>query len=140
MSSDDSQFYHKSGQNWDDKYLINIPEIDSDHIQMFKTMADINKKIRAGASAPELSDLLIELYEETEDHFQKEEAIMEAGNYPDIEEHKAAHKDITDTIEHYLSNPQLETDAGIAASLIAFLQNWLVDHIRNMDIKLKSNN
>ncbi|CCO24452.1 bacteriohemerythrin [Maridesulfovibrio hydrothermalis] len=107
--------------------------IDSQH-QMFFTLLKKIKDHNFKQNPDGLSDIIDELHLYTLFHFETEEKLLEEYNAPEIEKHKKMHAMMADKIEEYRLH--IMTDSCILTEEISiFLENWLVDHIQNTDIK-----
>lgn len=122
-----------------EKYKVGIELIDDEHRRLFEIIADVDKLIHEELlhdKYDEIMRLLEELKNYTEFHFEDEEALMERIHYPKLDLQRQAHSafierlvginlseldDIDDNQQEYL------------LELMAFLQNWLIQHILKAD-------
>jgi hemerythrin len=120
---------------WDDKYVVGNEVIDRDHKALFVMINDFYDAFQESNRRRDLSIILTRLVNYAEKHFQREEAIMAANKYPVLEDHHAFHTKLYETI--CLLNGRLESDpAPLDRQAIAFLKDWLTDHILQEDLKL----
>lgn len=120
--------------------LLGIPEIDDQHENIFSMLAKIDtvgNDLYTPLDDEEVDDLLDILYDTRDQlmhHFDREEALMEEVEYPDIEEQQDAHaKFIVD-----LGRMEGELMNGSAMPPIKirnFLHEWCREHIDSMDKK-----
>jgi hemerythrin-like metal-binding protein len=83
----------------------------------------------------ELVAILSRLVQYAEGHFQREEAVMDASGYMLLGEHHLSHTKLYEKI--YALNERLESDpAPLERETIAFLKQWLIDHVVEEDLKL----
>jgi hemerythrin len=71
----------------------------------------------------------------TDFHFSDEKKHMKENEYPRIEYHKKMHKEFVDTLQGLVT--EFKEDGAIdrlAESVNIFLFNWLVKHIRGVDV------
>jgi hemerythrin-like metal-binding protein len=60
--------------------------------------------------------------------------MMAAASYPDLGAHVAEHRKLTDTVEKLNREVKAGT-VGLTVELMEFLQNWLRNHIMQVDRK-----
>jgi len=120
--------------NWDSKYEFGIQEIDNQH----KKLADLINKIydahNEGHGRDVLGSVFIDLVFYTKIHFNKEENYMEEANYPNLDEHRKLHRELTDQV-HQLEQKYKSGDLNIDNKLLDFLKDWLTNHILKEDKK-----
>ncbi len=133
-----SKYKGKKGMSlvqWDDKYIVGNEVIDRDHKALFALINDFYDVFQESNRRRDIAVVLTKLVEYAESHFQREEAIMAANGYPVLEEHHLFHTKLYESI--YQLNDRLESDpAPLDRQTIAFLKNWLSDHIMQEDQKL----
>ncbi len=119
---------------WNEKYVVGQEVIDRDHKMLFAMINEFYDAFQESGRRRDLGVILAKLVKYAEAHFQREEAIMGANGYPVCQEHHAFHTQLYETI--YLLNERLASDpAPLDRQTIAFLKNWLSDHILLEDLK-----
>jgi len=119
---------------WDDKYLVNVPELDEAHLNLFKLINELF--ILNQSDSPDQRKLMRtfhDLLEYTYSHFTEEEEYMKKSNYPGLEEHKNLHKMIRDQFENYFS--KFKKNTIDMEKFLEFVKNWLENHIISEDQK-----
>jgi len=120
---------HKATETieWTEALTIGIDAIDDDHrmlIDMFNRSQQANE-IECGV-------LLDQIIEFTVTHFEREEVVMAACNYPWIDNHHQVHQLLIAQAEKMgkqLNQGELGVD-----DLARFLGSWLLDHTQVMDM------
>ncbi|RAU22091.1 cyclic nucleotide-binding protein [Paramagnetospirillum kuznetsovii] len=112
---------------WRDDYSVNIQRIDNHHrrlIQMSNRLIDASRKGKADAEMAEAMDFLMgyAMY-----HFAEEEALLELYGYPEQPGHAAKHKRLLAQIREL--EERLVAESMPADELLAFLHDWIVNHI-----------
>jgi hemerythrin-like metal-binding protein len=90
-----------------------------------------------GASPDYLAAILEELINCTVWHFSHEERLMLKYRYAQIEEHKAAHRELIKSAKELQQNI-LDADRRVADEQLEFLERWLTEHILTTDLRLGS--
>jgi len=103
---------------------------DQEHSQVM-AFFEQSKEMENGFKEPDLSLLLAKVTEYASNHLPLEEAIMEACQYPGLNNHKQVHSLLTKQLEIIKSRSQ--TGNLSPNTLSAFLADWWLDHILNMD-------
>lgn len=106
--------------------------IDQEHAVLIDYINLLQKAVENESSVKLVGHVLEGLTEYTKTHFFVEEEMMKAYEYPDVDQHKAAHQDfkvkLIDLIYHYENG-----SAGISSSALSFLLDWLTNHILKVD-------
>lgn len=121
--------------NWDNKYLLDIKEIDEQH----KTFFDLWHKGFNQVDAKDhqqVAEIIDKLQEYIKVHFKYEEEMMANANYDDLSNHIQEHKFFiqrVDNLRQELSynNPLLVEKTAM------FMKKWFLGHIIQSDSKYK---
>jgi len=124
---------------WSDKYRIGIDIIDNDHKGLFEAVNQLEEKVKFASSGEK-----IELWNElnylsiyVNEHFNREEKLMQEHAYPQYREHALMHKKIKRAVfairKIYATNSALIDPQ----KLIAFFSGWLKNHIINDDLSFE---
>jgi hemerythrin-like metal-binding protein len=68
-------------------------------------------------------------------HIRAEERLMEAADYPDIDEHRELHKEFAQQVEELKKIFRTEEGSFDKEKLLAYAQNWFFVHIVQEDKK-----
>ncbi|MCX8070655.1 MAG: bacteriohemerythrin [Thermodesulfovibrionales bacterium] len=119
---------------WDDRYKVNIAEIDMQHKRLFDMVNDMHKAMKSGSADDIIGIILEQLINYCDIHFVTEEKYMSLHNYPDFISHKKAHEYLTKkTHELYLKFKSGEK--VLSFDVMDFLKDWLQNHILSVDKK-----
>jgi hemerythrin len=121
---------------WTDEYSVANNAVDADH-QTFFALAS---ELATAAPQPEqLADVLHRLEAYAQGHFAREEALMAAINYPALEEHVKSHRKFVDWLNAETARYRNAgtSHAEIAREICAFVEEWLVRHIMNEDMRYR---
>lgn len=119
--------------DWTEEMSVGVEVLDNDHRTLFDLINKLKNAILNDAATQVLDEILDELYDYTDYHFRREEAMMILCGYPDLADHKALHKEMTSRIEQFLEPPPRNTETNTYAELLDFLENWWTDHIMVVD-------
>lgn len=122
---------------WDKILSVGVDEIDDDHRKLMHIFNILNHSVIKGESPEYLAAALEELINCTVWHFSHEERLMLKYRYPEIEEHKAEHRELIESAKE-LQQKILESDKSVADKHIEFLEHWLTEHILTADGRLGS--
>jgi hemerythrin len=118
---------------WNDRLVLGIEEIDSDHKKLVEMINELYDGIQAGRGREALVGILDRLMDYTRYHFAREERLWEESGSPRAAEHKKAH----DAMVEVVVRAQAEyVDGGAVApslEMMVFLKDWLFDHILGSD-------
>ncbi len=84
----------KAPREWTDEVSIGVDAIDTDHQILFSMLKRSRALSEKGGDPRIFGSILADLadlHEYSIPHFEREEALMEACGYPDLESHKQVH-------------------------------------------------
>lgn len=120
-----------------DDYKTGIETIDYEHEKLVNYLNNIINATKLGDAGRLLIEInLDELIGYTGFHFKHEEELMEKFNFPDLENHKIGHDKLKKMALDY--KKRFDEGHDISDDLVAFLQNWLLIHIKGTDHKYVS--
>lgn len=122
---------------WTDKYATGVVEIDEQHMILVHTLNEASEKLAEDASIEQLERITQDLLAYALYHFETEEILMRDFGYEESSPEEAA----THLEQHRgFSAKVVEVRDGLKsgnpvapADLLAFLNQWLINHILNTD-------
>lgn len=124
---------------WDDSYRLDIPEIDAEHRTLYAVYNTIRASLEGGGDgAVDLKTLCADLLAFTRDHFAREEELMAAYGYPELEAHRKLHRTFLQQIEDIWIFVRTggEPDDYLGRFLVlSFIGRWLKMHTMVVDRK-----
>jgi hemerythrin-like metal-binding protein len=116
---------------------VGIDEIDDDHRKLVNLFNIINHSVTEGVAEDYVEAVLEELINCTVWHFSHEERLMLKYGYEGLDEHKAEHQDLINSVrelqQKYLQMGKLEKKEDLE-----YLEHWLTEHILTADNRLGS--
>jgi methyl-accepting chemotaxis protein/hemerythrin len=119
---------------WDASYSVGIEKYDTAHKVLFNMVNDLADAMQQKKSKDAIGRVLNGLAEYTINHFADEERSFEQSHYPEETQHKALHKKLLDQVTELIG----KFNAGeplIAQDVINFLKDWLINHIKGVDMR-----
>jgi hemerythrin-like metal-binding protein len=121
---------------WKDEYSVENSAVDGDHQTFFALAAELTD---VNMTPPQIDDVLARLEQYAAGHFAREEALMAAIRYPGLERHVEAHRHfvawLASETERYRN--AAESRGKIGEEICAFVDNWLVQHILEEDMRYR---
>ncbi|WP_305044822.1 bacteriohemerythrin [Geoalkalibacter sp.] len=117
---------------WSDDLSVGIAHIDRQHQKLVEMVNQMFAAMKSGQGDAMLGDILAQLVDYTQKHFFEEERLMKSHQFPDFEEHKAAHAHLVGQVADF----QQKFKAGkvsVSSDLFNFLKGWLINHIQGTD-------
>ncbi len=111
--------------------LLNHPEIDDDH----QNFSDITTALKT-ADTDRFKVLFEQLLSHTEQHFQREEKLIDQFNYPGKSEHCGEHNRLLTELKQFNQRVQKGRPTLAKAFIHSRVDEWLQQHISNMDTAL----
>lgn len=119
---------------WNEKYSVNIKEIDEQHKRLLALVGDLHQAMLAGKGKQALAKVLNGLISYTASHFAAEERLMQAHGYPEYEEHRGIHARMTQKVLDIQKQYQ-DGKINITLETMKFLEDWVAKHIMGTDKK-----
>lgn len=125
---------------WSDSLITGVTEMDEQHRILVNSINEANTRLAEHVSTEILDQITRDLLSYALYHFETEEALMQTYNYSeaslaDSDLHMKQHREFSATV--------VAVREGIKAGrlmsredLLSFLNNWLINHILNTDIRL----
>ncbi len=114
---------------WTDDLSMGIPEIDEQHKILIDLINQLYEEIMVKHSDIEVIDeVLHELVEYTNVHFNAEEKIFHAFGYKDVKIHSQYHSELKKKLKEIQAKSK-ENKMVDNNELLMFLKNWLQHHI-----------
>ena len=124
------------GIRWDGSLAMGVGVIDDQHKQLIQRLNDLAKAVEENQGPKAVASTLSFLTEYTHFHFQAEEGLMVAQEYPGLADHQKEHEEFRTILRSM--GTDFETDgasAHLAGQINTFLFTWLVRHIRQVDTR-----
>ncbi|CAM2839721.1 bacteriohemerythrin [Helicobacter burdigaliensis] len=118
---------------WSDSYSVHNARIDKQHQKLFDMATRAYNMAHKQITPNEMKEILMEFFEYIKEHFRDEEIYMQAIDYPDLEQHKRIHTEITKTMISLIKD--IKTLNEMKEKLQVIAKNWLLEHILKEDMK-----
>lgn len=122
---------------WDDKMSVGVDVLDEDHKRLLDMFNGLLEYGVAKRNREALSTLLTDLRAYTDEHFAREEEYLARNAYPELEEHRAAHRFFVDEVEKLCHDFDGGNETMLRIDLILLLKDWLIEHIQSTDMQYK---
>lgn len=118
---------------WNDRMTVKVRQFDDQHKQLVAMVHKLNEAMKKGEGNKVIGDILMGLVGYADSHFKDEEAMMQKHNYPDYPAHKQIHDDLRKKVGEVIV--AFEQGRAVPAEIMAFLSDWLINHIMKVDKK-----
>lgn len=119
---------------WNDDFSVGIDQVDTQHKRLIFLLNNMHDALTKGDTITIVQETLDSLVDYSINHFNDEEDIMVACNFPEYDAHKKIHNQLLENVILF----QQKLNAGeeaISYELVDFLRDWLIDHIMREDKK-----
>ena len=120
---------------WKKSYEVGIAEIDVQHRRLVGFINELSDAMMVKQGHRAVPHVLEELIDYIQLHFTSEEGLMQEMNYPALDEHCQEHLEMTKQILEFKARYSRDHDLS-PSELLAFLCEWLKDHILASDKEL----
>jgi len=118
---------------WKDKFSVHVDEMDRHHKKLLGYFAELQDEIKSPDAIRKIEDTLIALIDYTDFHFTEEERLLKAMSYPRLAVHINQHDYFTNEVKEMYKQFKLGTLPS--QSVLAFLSDWIINHILLEDFK-----
>jgi len=119
---------------WREEYNTHIKEMDAHHQELFQTANRLYEEIHSGRNKSVLAETLNFLIRYTQDHFSKEEKLMEDYDFAEYEAHSKHHEQLIFEVQELKSKYEAG-EIQMDMSIVNFLKDWIINHILTEDRK-----
>ena len=113
---------------WNDKFSVNVDEIDNQHKEIFKITNKLLNAIADGTANETVGDILQDLIDYIAVHFSTEEYYFDKFNYPKSYSHKEEHESFIQKVSEFKKS--FETGRkNLYLDITNFILNWLMSHV-----------
>lgn len=117
---------------WNDRYSVGVQIIDDQHKKLFSTMNELLDGLERRMSEQHLAKIARDLIDYKKQHFATEEKYFDQFHYEDKEAHKVKHWEFSQKLDELnFKNPDFSLT--YAYELVAFLEDWFVEHVMKED-------
>ncbi len=113
---------------WDDKYGVNVKEIDKQHQEIFKITNKLLNSMADGTGDEVVGNILQNLADYITAHFKTEENYFDKFNYPKSYSHKEEHGDFVQKVSEFKKSFKKGRET-LYLDITNFLLNWLMSHL-----------
>ncbi len=120
---------------WKDAFALKVPKMDGEHkvlIEKINFLAEAMEKSQ-GRPSKNVKTAFAALASYTRTHFANEEAFMDSFAYSEEAKHKEIHRALLAQVDKFGS--ELQASRLNASALMNFLNDWLLKHILNVDMR-----
>ncbi|MGB4600009.1 MAG: bacteriohemerythrin [Trichlorobacter sp.] len=119
---------------WDASFETGIASIDGQHRKLFDMVNDLHDAMQQKRTKEAIRQILGRLIEYTGAHFGHEEQAFRSTGYPEEAVHKQEHTRLVEQVLA-LQGKFNNGEAVLTQSVIEFLQDWLIKHIKGTDMR-----
>lgn len=116
---------------------VGVESIDTDHKFLISLINQLKDALDAEQDREVVGSVLNALLDYTVYHFRREEALMDACAYPELDPHRQLHAELTDRVKAIRAEYLDREDGDIGTEVLAFLKDWLVRHILGSDMEYR---
>lgn len=121
---------------WDNSLSIGIDLIDEQHKMLIQRLNSLSMAVESRQGETEIMKTLEFMTDYTDFHFSSEEKHMKEQNYPGLEHQQKEHEEFRDTLKRIVEDFEQEGPTrALTTSINTFLTNWLIKHIKGVDLK-----
>jgi hemerythrin len=113
---------------WNQKLCVGIQQVDDEHQNLVAVLNQLDEAMRKGKGTRVMSEVLAQLVQYTQIHFDSEEALMLECDYPKLKLHQSQHRQLVEKVVKYQQKFE-KSGKRITREMMEFLTYWLTNHI-----------
>ncbi len=121
---------------WSDDFSVGVKLFDEQHKGLINMLNKMIKDPTATTRSEIISDVLADMTQYVQQHFESEEDLMSEHGYPHLEQHKSQHKAFREKVVE-LCTATTDGNRAVPQVLLEFLSQWLIQHILQEDMEYK---
>ena len=118
---------------WTEEMSVRVKVLDDDHKALIEMLNELNDGIEANRTRVVLEDVIERLSSYTRIHFAREERMFAQTGYFGGPAHKAEHTLLAKRVMNLQSRFESGQSRELGLETMAFLKNWLTEHIMISD-------
>lgn len=118
---------------WSDKYVLGLIEVDEQHQHLFTLVNELHDLVVNGDDQSAVGKVLDDLIDYTVEHFAREERLFQENQYPNYDNHKHEHDDLTRQVLVLQENFR-DKKITLSFEVLDFLHDWLYEHTTSSDL------
>jgi len=118
---------------WTNHLSVGVHPIDTDHKLLISLINQLHDAIDDGLGDETVGSVLNALCDYTDYHFGREEALMAACGYPDLDAHKRIHAQLAGKVKGLRDDFLKGGKEILGEDVLEFMKTWLTDHILGID-------
>ncbi|MBV5307132.1 MAG: bacteriohemerythrin [Desulfobulbaceae bacterium] len=122
---------------WDSSLSVNISQIDDQHKKLVGMINELHRAMKLKQGNSIIGSILDRLADYTVSHFGFEEKLFAQFGYPEEKAHVEIHQKLVAQVVD-IQKKFKAGEAMVSMELMAFLKDWLVNHIKGTDKKYSS--
>ncbi len=122
---------------FDDTLVMDVPELDRQHRELFARLDALLEAIRRGSSRQEVAHTLTFLRAYVASHFAHEEELMRSTGFPGLDRHQAEHAGFTrELVALEAEHGRDGASPSLVVRVNLWLTGWLREHVYTTDREL----
>lgn len=119
---------------WSDAYLTKIRVVDEDHKNLYEMFKLMHNAYATNKDPAKIKNIVARLQVYVDQHFAREEQLMESAHYPKYDQHVEIHRKYQDEIASLAELIETEPEEIHLGKIVAYLSKWLDNHIKKVDM------
>ena len=119
--------------DWTEDLSVGVHVIDADHRMLIDLINQFDEAVSSGHSHEKINGIISALYDYTDFHFTREEALMDVCGYEDLPAHRKVHDTLRARVKEIRDLHAANPDMVIDDDLMSFMTEWLTKHIMGND-------
>ena len=120
---------------WSDELSVGNTFIDNDHRRLISLVNGLYGAMEQGSGKDVQGKVLHGVIEYAQDHFKREETVMQRIGYVELASHKQEHNELIREVRN-LQKKFGDGKSMLTIHVSALLRDWLFNHIVQVDKKL----
>ncbi|MCW9033411.1 MAG: bacteriohemerythrin [Rhodospirillales bacterium] len=118
---------------WSEKMAVGIQKLDEDHKVLVTLLNQLMDAVQNRLEHKVFMGICDSLLVYANSHFKREEVVMEACEYPHLDNHRKIHELLGARVLAFSKGLSENEDHKVVVEFVEFLREWFIDHTLGMD-------
>lgn len=122
-----------------DGWVTGIEALDAQHVGLAACINEVAAACGSASRQWELPDLVADMHQQTKAHFEYEEAVMQAAEYPGFAAHRREHVMLLAELKLAINKASAGTDGiKVDSEMVEGLKTWFMAHVKHSDCQFST--
>ncbi len=119
---------------WTESMSVGVPLLDADHREFIRLVNELDSNAEYAERRDVIRNTLNTLEDYANFHFSREESVMQACGFPELDDHAREHDEFRKYVRDISRRFESDPTARMGKEVLEYLKRWLRHHILVQDM------